>query len=196
MGIFSLSLLEKVKGTRTPLLLFSTYIFYFTMARMLAIILFLAVGALARPQSNGEPVKPEPKELEAPPATLDSEQPKIPDESAQNVVKTMVVPEGKATKPVEEIPVKVAELPVEKPDPKPEEKPEPEKEEPETPKPEAEPKSEIKPAPITTERTCVDECRNCLKGAIWSNYTMIANCTWKAGVCLAKVLAGRLGIQY
>merc|ERR1712168_1631669 len=142
------------------------------------------------PQSNGEPAKPEPKELEAPAATLDSEQPKIPDQSAQNVVKTMVVPEGKATKPVEEIPVKVAELPVEKPDPKPEEKPEPKQEEPEKPEP------EIKPAPITTEKTCVDECRNCLKGAIWSNYTMIANCTWKAGVCLAKVLTGRLGIQY
>merc|ERR1712168_667273 len=125
MGIFSLSLLEKVKGTRTPLLLFSTYIFYFTMARMLAIILFLAVGALARPQSNGEPVKPEPKEVEAPAATLDSEQPKIPDESAQNVAKTMVVPEGKPTKPVEEILVKVAELPVEKPEAKSEEKPEP-----------------------------------------------------------------------
>merc|ERR1712183_1020452 len=122
MGVSSFCLLEKVKGTRILLLFCSTYIFYFTMVRMLAIILFLAVGALARPQSNGESVKPEPKELEAPPATLDSEQPKIPDESAQNVVKTMVVPEGKATKPVEEIPVKVAELPVEKPDPKPVEK--------------------------------------------------------------------------
>merc|ERR1712096_5467 len=157
-----------------------------TMARILAIILFLAVGALARPQSNGEPAKPAPKELEAPAATLDSEPPKIPDESTQNVVKTMVVPEEKPTKPVEKIPVKVAELPVEKP----EEKLEPKKEEPKKPEPEAEPKPEIKSAPNTTEKTCVDECRNCLKGAIWSNYTMIANCTWKAGVCLAKVLAG------
>merc|ERR1711931_212834 len=153
----SLCLLEKVQGTLSLLLLCSTYIFYFTMVRMLAIILFLAVGALARPQSNGEPAKPEPKELEAPAATLDSEQPKIPDESAQNVVKTMVVPEGKATKPVEEIPVKVAELPVEKPE---EEKPEPKQEEPEKPEPEAEPKPKIIPAPNATEKTCVDECRN------------------------------------
>jgi len=170
------------------------------MARMLLLVLFLAVGAFAMPQKDVAPAAPEAPAPEAAEAPVSK--PKVP--VVEEPITAVELPEANVETPEEkpepkvpvveepitavELPEENVETPEEKPEPKVEE---PKVEEPKAEEPKAEPKPEIQPAPNTTEKTCVEQCRNCLEGANWS-YTKIANCTWQAGVCLA----GRLGIQY
>merc|ERR1719357_2000782 len=158
------------------------------MARMLLLVLFLAVGAFAMPQKDVAPAAPE-ANVETP---EEKPEPKVP--VVEEPITAVELPEANVETPEEkpepkvpvvEEPITAVELPEENVE-TPEEKPEPKVEE-----PKAEPKPEIIPAPNSTEKTCVEQSRKCLEGANWS-YTKIANCTWQAGVCLA----GRLGIQY
>merc|ERR1711931_469004 len=154
-----------------------THHYCFTMARMLLLVLFLAVGAFAMPQKDVAPAAPEapaPEAAEAPVA-----KPKVP--VVEEPITAVELPEANFETPEEKPEPKVEEPKVE----------EPKVEEPKVEEPKAEPKPEIIPAPNSTEKTCVEQSRKCLEGANWS-YTKIANCTWQAGVCLA----GRLGIQY
>merc|ERR1719209_1626702 len=162
----------------------------FTMARMLLLVLFLAVGAFAMPQKDVAPAAPEAPAPEA--AEAEAPKPKVP--VVEEPITAVELPEANVETPEEkpepkvpvvEEPITAVELPEENVE-TPEEKPEPKVEE-----QKAEPKPEIIPAPNSTEKTCVEQSRKCLEGANWS-YTKIANCTWQAGVCLA----GRLGIQY
>jgi len=175
------------------------------MARMLVLVLFLAVGAFAMPQKDVAPAAPE---APAPaPEAAEAPKPKVP--VVEEPITAVELPEANVETPEEkpepkvpvveepitavELPEENVETPEEKPEPKVEEPKveEPKVEEPKVEEPKAEPKPEIIPAPNSTEKTCVEQSRKCLEGANWS-YTKIANCTWQAGVCLA----GRLGIQY
>merc|ERR1711872_409059 len=167
----------------------------FIMARItFAIVLFLAVGALAMPQQNGDVKAPEPVEEEiVATTTAPAPPPQQPEEEK--------VVEKPVEKPVEEKPI---ELPVEEPavviapppKPEPKEAPKPvETEEPKKVEPEAEdkpePEAENETTPKAAESTCVEKYRNCLEEANWA-IKQIADCTVNAGSCLG----GRLGIEF
>merc|ERR1711973_478813 len=174
----------------------------FIMARItFAIVLFLAVGALAMPQQNGEVKAPEPKEEEVVATTTAPAPPPQQPEEEKVVEKPVEKPveEKPIELPVEE-PVKKVEEPVAvvAPPPKPEPKEAPKPVEPEEPK-KAEPEVEAKPepeaenetTPKAAESTCVEKYRNCLEEANWA-IKQIADCTVNAGSCLG----GRLRIEF
>jgi len=171
------------------------------MARItFAIVLFLAVGALAMPQQNGDVKAPEPVEEEIV-ATTSAPAPPPQQPEKEKVVEKPVekpVEEKPIELPVEEPVKKVEEPAVVAPPPKPEPKEAPKPVEPEEPK-KAEPEAEAKPepeaenetTPKAAESTCVEKYRNCLEEANWA-IKQIADCTVNAGSCLG----GRLGIEF
>merc|ERR1712180_413723 len=154
--------------------------FYIIMARFgFAIVLFLAAGAIAMPQKNGEVKAPEPVEAESLATTSAPAPP--------------VAPEEKIEKPVEKPVEKPIELPVEEPVKKVAKKPAAKVAPPPPPKPEPkpEPEAENETAPKAAESTCVEKYRNCLEKANWA-VKNIADCTLNAGSCLGR----RLGIEF
>merc|ERR1711973_413298 len=173
----------------------------FIMARItFAIVLFLAVGALAMPQQNGDVKAPEPKEEEIVATTTAPAPPPQQHEKEKVVEKPVEKPveEKPIELPVEEPVKKVEEPVVVAPPPKPEPKEAPKPVETEEPK-KAEPEVEAKPepeaenetTPKAAETTCVEKYRNCLEEANWA-IKQIADCTVNAGSCLG----GRLGIEF
>merc|ERR1711962_537645 len=171
--------------------------FYIIMARFgFAIFLFLAAGALAMPQKNGEVKAPEPVEAESLATTSAPAPPVAPEEKIEKPVekpveKPIELPVEEPVKKVEEPAAKVAPPPPPKPEPKPAPKPvdaaEPKEAEPAKPDPDAENET----APKAAESTCVEKYRNCLEKANWA-VKNIADCTLNAGSCLG----GRLGIEF
>merc|ERR1711962_1050664 len=153
--------------------------FYIIMARFgFAIVLFLAAGALAMPQKNGEVKAPEPVEAESLATTSAPAPPVAPEEKIEKPVekpveKPIELPVEEPVKKVKKPAAKVAPPPPPKPDPKPE------------------PEAENETTPKAAESTCVEKYRNCLEKANWA-VKNIADCTLNAGSCLG----GRLGIEF
>merc|ERR1712180_349367 len=175
--------------------------FYIIMARFgFAIVLFLAAGALAMPQKNGEVKAPEPVEAESLATTSAPAPPVAPEEKIEKPVekpveKPIELPVEEPVKKVKKPAAKVAPPPPPKPEPKPAPKPvdvaEPKEAEPAKPDPKPEPEAENETTPKAAESTCVEKYRNCLEKANWA-VKNIADCTLNAGSCLG----GRLGIEF